>query len=330
MEERKKDHINQAFEARIGVEEADTRFNYEPLLAPHPSEPLPPTLFAGKTLRLPVWVSSMTGGTEQAGNINRNLARACKEFGMGMGLGSCRILLDDDRHFSDFDVRDIIGEEQPLYANLGIAQLEQLLKSDRVAEIEALVKRLRADGLIIHVNPLQEAFQPEGDRLENAPLETLEAFLAQTRLKVIVKEVGQGMGPESLRALLNLPLEAIEFGALGGTNFTRLELARHSANDTQLMEDFAKVGHTAEEMTATVNRLIEEEVHPACRHLIISGGIQSALQGYRLTKLSHLPAIFGMGSGFLKHASGDYKTLQAYVQQIEKVLLLANQYLRAK
>ena len=97
MENRKKDHIDLAFQSRTMSGELDRRFNYEPLMARHPSKDLPVLPMLGKQMRAPIWVSSMTGGTELAGKINRNLARVCHEFGLGMGLGSCRPLLESDR-----------------------------------------------------------------------------------------------------------------------------------------------------------------------------------------------------------------------------------------
>ncbi|HNM26746.1 MAG TPA: isopentenyl-diphosphate delta-isomerase, partial [Saprospiraceae bacterium] len=116
---RKQDHIEMAFQSRVESGELDRRFYYEPLLGKHidPSQAFPPFRFLQKTLRTPLWVSSMTGGTALANVINHNLARACAEFGMGMGLGSCRQLLYGDQYLPDFDVRDTIGPELPLYAN---------------------------------------------------------------------------------------------------------------------------------------------------------------------------------------------------------------------
>jgi isopentenyl-diphosphate delta-isomerase len=95
MPDRKREHIELAFKSQTTAVEADSRFIYEPLLSEHPTE-LTPIGFLGKTLRTPIWACSMTGGTELAKKINENIARVCKDFGMGMGLGSCRILLDDD------------------------------------------------------------------------------------------------------------------------------------------------------------------------------------------------------------------------------------------
>ena len=165
-EQRKKDHIDLAFDAQLSVGDLDNRFYYEPLFSRHPdgsAKNIPEVSLAGKTIKLPLWVSSMTGGTAHAATINQNLARASANFGMGMGLGSCRILLHDTDHFKDFDVRSLIGVDQPLFANMGIAQLEDIIAKNDLGKLNEMVARLDADGLIIHVNPLQEWFQPEGD-----------------------------------------------------------------------------------------------------------------------------------------------------------------------
>lgn len=224
---RKKDHIELAFRSRVEQAQMDKRFYYEPLLSAHPNpadrQPFP---FLGKMLHTPIWVGSMTGGTEWANTINHNLARACREFGMGMGLGSCRSLLFSDETFEDFNVRQLMGDELPLYANLGVAQVEQLIESQELWRISALLDKLQADGLIIHVNPMQEWLQPEGDRFKKTSLETIATFLEKVEFPIIVKEVGQGMGYQSLKALFQLPLAAVDFAASGGTNFARLELLR--------------------------------------------------------------------------------------------------------
>src|SRR5512133_3667382 len=197
MTDRKKDHIDLAFKAKTGIDEIDRRVFYEPMMARHPSVGLAPVKFSGKTLTAPIWVSSMTGGTQLAGQINGNLARVCREFGLGFGLGSCRPILDSDEHFGDFDMRGIIGDDLPFYANLGIAQIEEMVMNDDISPVERLIGKLRADGLVIHVNPLQEWLQPEGNLFSQPPIDTIRSFLEMTGYPVIVKEVGQGMGPES-------------------------------------------------------------------------------------------------------------------------------------
>jgi isopentenyl-diphosphate delta-isomerase len=326
MTDRKKDHIALAFNARTGLSEIDRRFYYEPLMAKHPAAEKAPFSFLGKTLRAPIWVSSMTGGTKLAGQINRNLAMVCREFGLGMGLGSCRPILDSDDHFADFDMREIIGHDLPFYANLGIAQLEKLVLDDDISLVDRLIERLRADGLIIHVNPLQEWLQPEGDLFSQPPIDTIRSFLEMTSHPVIVKEVGQGMGPESLRALLALPLEAVELAAFGGTNFAKLELMRSEEFKQQYFGPVSLIGHDAFEMTGMINEIVEGNNPVKCRQIIISGGISSFLDGYYLVSRCKLPAIYGQASGFLKYATQSYEELEKFVKYQVEGIKLASAY----
>ncbi|MCT4646505.1 MAG: isopentenyl-diphosphate delta-isomerase [Carboxylicivirga sp.] len=331
MEDRKRDHIDLAFSSRLEGKHADNRFDYEPLFGTH-SKITKEYVFAGRKMRLPLWVSSMTGGTQRAGVINKNLAQACAEFGLGMGLGSCRILLDSPKHFDDFNVRPIMGENAPLFANIGICQLETMLDNGTTDKLGEMVEKLSADGLIIHINPLQEAFQPEGDLLKRPSLELLQEFIEQTKLKLIVKEVGQGFGKASLKHLLQLPIEAIEFAAMGGTNFSLVELNRSNAVAAEVFNPFIHVGHTAQDMTRLVNELVDELALDSIKvkQLIISGGISSLLDGYYLTSISKLPAFYGMGSAFLRHAMGDYSKLQTFVEKIDQGWNLANNFLKVK
>jgi isopentenyl-diphosphate Delta-isomerase len=331
MEDRKKDHIDLALESQTLVKDIDTRFFYEPLLSAHPKNGIPETDFAGKTLRLPLWVSSMTGGTKMAGTINRNLARACREFGMGMGLGSCRIILEDDTYLPDFDMRDIIGDDLPLFANLGINQLEIMIRDNKLDALDGLVAKLRADGLIIHVNPFQEWFQPEGDRLEKTALESLHKLMDVASFPVMVKEVGQGMGYKSLRELLSMPLAAIEFGAFGGTNFSKVELLRSVPAELELFEPLSRVGHDAGQMVGMVNHILENEPeHVRCRQLVVSGGVKSFLDGYYLINRSKIPAIYGQASAFLKYAREDYASLKSFLELQVRGLQLAYAFLRVR
>jgi isopentenyl-diphosphate Delta-isomerase len=316
--DRKLDHIKLAFQSQTTKNEADSRFDYEPLLSGHPSGEADPVSFLGKSLGAPMWVSSMTGGTKMAHTINHNLARACREFRIGMGLGSCRKLLEDDTYFEDFNLRPIMGPDLPLFANLGVAQVEMLLDDGKTGLIDRLVGKLQADGLIIHINPLQEWMQPEGNRINHPPIETVERLLEKVRYPLIVKEVGQGMGPESLLRLLQLPLAAVDFGAFGGTNFSLLELLRQDEGNHEKYEPFTKTGQTARQMVTTVNHLVETRNELRCNQLIISGGIQNYLDGFYHVSISKLPAIYAQASAFLRHSQGDYEPLQRFVAgQIE-------------
>ena len=325
---RKQDHIKMALESQVSANEIDARFYYEPLLSGHPIDVDLSKTCLGKTFQYPVWVSSMTGGTERAKHINENLARLCAEFNLGMGLGSCRALLESKKRFSDFDLRPILGMDRPFYANLGIAQIETLCDEKSEEKIEEMISALNADGLIIHINPLQEWAQPEGDRIARPPIETITKLCDEINVPIIVKEVGQGMGPASLAALLKLPLVAVEFGASGGTNFTKLELSR-AEEDLDYKNRFSHVGHSAAEMVSFVNDIvISSEVQ--CKDVIISGGVRNYLQGYYLMNSCKANSIYGQASTFLRFALGTYEELKSYFVAEMEGLAMATAFLHLK
>jgi len=330
---RKRDHIELAFKSQIADGTLDKRFFYEPLLAAHPEKNSYPQLqFLGKTMKVPIWVSSMTGGTAWAKTINHNLAKACRDFGMGMGLGSCRSLLFSDENLPDFDVRKIMGDDLPLYANLGIAQVEELADAPKLDAIRVLVDKLSADGLIIHVNPLQEWLQPEGDQFKRPPLDTIRQVLEFfPDMKVIVKEVGQGMGKESLKALFQLPLEAVDFAASGGTNFAKLEMLRGDQTRHAIFSKLAHVGHSAADMVGFSNEIKAElGSEMRCNQVIISGGVQNFLDGYYLINKLAISCVYGQASSFLKYAREDYEVLYNYVDTQIQGLELANAFLKVR
>ncbi len=327
MKQRKKDHLDLALRSQTGLESKDDRFVYEPLFSAHPEQASEPFEFMGKTMRLPIWISSMTGGTEYAGHINRNLARACKEFGMGMGLGSCRTILDDDTYLEQFNMREVIGNELPLYANLGISQIEMALSNNEMGKILAMVEKLQADGLFIHVNPIQEWLQPEGDKIKRPPIETISEFVEKSGIPVAVKEVGQGFGYQSLKALLELPLEAVEFAAYGGTNFAKIELERSEPVRSRLLQPFSVIGNDAYQMMDWVNEIYAGGTVKT-KYLIVSGGIKTYLDGYYFIGTSKMPAIYGMASPFLQHAREDYETLREFVSYQRDGLQMAKAFLK--
>jgi len=325
---RKADHIDLAFLSQVVG--TDNRFYYEPVLRPHPEGNLPPTSFLDKELGAPIWVSSMTGGTNHAKTINQNLAKACGKYKMGMGLGSCRIILNDNQYLEDFKVSHLIGDDMPLYASLGIAQVEELLLSGRIEKITELIRKTEASGLIVHINPLQEWLQPEGDRISQLPLVTIEELLNKTDMKIIVKEVGQGMGPESLKSLMQLPLAAIDFGAHGGTNFAMLEMLRGDDLRKEVYEPVANLGHTAIEMVGFVNDILNGSSDYVCKNFIISGGVKNFLDGYYLTEKLNAACIYGQASGLLKHAKDNYEVLCEYIESQIRGLNMAKAFLKIR
>lgn len=325
-EQRKKDHIEMAFDSKMT--EADNRFYYEPLLAPHPDAMDLSRSFLGHNFDLPLWISSMTGGTEWAKVINVNLAKACEKFGIGMGLGSCRSLLFSNDRIEDFDVRSYMPE-RPLYTNLGIAQVEELIRDGATDRMIELNKKLQADGLMIHVNPMQEWIQPEGDRIKEKPIDTIRRVLDIVDFPVIVKEVGQGMGYRSLEVLYKLPLAAIEFAAHGGTNFAKIELMR--AQGASQLAPLATIGHSALDMVKMSNQLMEElGSQMLCKQIIISGGVKDFLDGYYLISKSKIPSIYAQASAFLAHAQGSFEELERYIIKQKEGLQMAHGFLHLK
>ncbi|HRP90568.1 MAG TPA: hypothetical protein PKX92_11085 [Edaphocola sp.] len=329
IEERKSSHLELAFTAQSNT--TDNRFYYEPMLSGFPEKSEEWVVKLGeKTMRYPIWISSMTGGTAKAGGVNKILAQAAKKFGLGMGLGSCRIILKDNTYFEDFNLRPILGDEVPFFANLGIAQIEELIAHKEVGLIKNMINRLEADGLIVHVNPFQEWLQPEGDKITHAPIDTIKKLLNELDIPLIVKEVGQGFGRESMTALLKLPLLAVDFAANGGTNFSKLELLRNPLKQ-EFFKSLIPIGHSAVEMLQFLNESVEQLGNERkCNFAIISGGIKDFLDGYHLLQQSVLPAVYGQGSEFLKYAKISKEALDVFVQNQIDGLLLSRAFLKIK
>lgn len=179
--------------------------------------------FLGKQLAAPVLISCMTGGTHRAGDINRVLARTAQRFGFAVGIGSGRALLEDMSLLPSFDVRNE-APDALLLANLGAVQLNRGIG---VRDCRRLVNLLRADALILHLNALQEALQPEGDTVFSGLLPKIAEVCRALDVPVVVKEVGWGIAPDEARRLLDCGVTAIDVAGAGGTSWSEVE--RHRA-----------------------------------------------------------------------------------------------------
>ncbi len=133
-------------------------------------------------------------------------------------------------------------------------------------------------------------------------------------LKIVVKEVGQGMGPKSLEALFQLPLQGIEFAAAGGTSFSLLELHRSEALQKEAFEPLAAVGHSAEEMVCFVNQILQQNQELNTKDIIISGGVKNYLDGYYLLSKLNTNAVYGQASAFLQYAQKDFDSLCEFIE----------------
>lgn len=176
------------------------------------------TEFLGVGLRAPVLIGAMTGGAELAGTINRNLAAAAQDLGIGMMLGSQRIMLDDDAAGASFCVRDV-APDVLLLGNIGLAQLDD-------AVVRALVDaldRVGANALAVHTNPLQEAMQHNGDTDFSGVVARLRDVAGSIPYPVLVKEVGHGIGAVAAAELADCPIAAVDVAGAGGTSWARVE-----------------------------------------------------------------------------------------------------------
>ncbi|NPA26695.1 MAG: type 2 isopentenyl-diphosphate Delta-isomerase [Chloroflexi bacterium] len=189
----------------INLDEVDTRL----------------TLF-GRSLRAPLLISAMTGGTPEAARINQRLAEAAQALGLAMGVGSQRVALENPTLASTFQVRryapDIL-----LFANLGAVQLNYGYTVDHCRRA---VEMIQADALVLHLNPLQEALQPEGDTRFAGLLRKIEAVVRGLDVPVIVKEVGWGISPQVARQLAEVGVAAIDVAGAGGTSWSQVEMHR--------------------------------------------------------------------------------------------------------
>jgi len=183
------------------------------------------TSFLGRRLDAPLLFSCMTGGTPRARQINRTLAAAAQRHRVAMGLGSCRVLLEHPEVLATFAVRDLCPNV-PLLANLGAVQLNMGVGP---AACRRIVDLLEADALVLHLNPLQEALQPEGDTRFAGLLGRIEALCASLEVPVVVKEVGWGIAPDLVAALFDAGVAAVDIAGAGGTSWSEVE--RHRIAD---------------------------------------------------------------------------------------------------
>jgi len=214
----------------------------------------------GRRLAVPLLVSAMTGGTDEAGVLNARLARAAAEHGAGMVLGSGRALLEDASLLRTY--ADPGGDARPplLLANLGVVGLE-------AEQGLRLVDLLGADGLCVHLNPLQEAVQPEGEPRFAGALERIAATVARLHpLPVVVKEVGFGLDREDVVALRDAGVAAVDVAGAGGTNWALVE-GRRDGRAGALAAAFADWG------TPTAEAVLEARAAAPGLPVIASGGV---------------------------------------------------------
>jgi len=270
-EKRKADHIRICLEQKAQARKATAGFEDIQLI--HRALPevdrekiVLSTSFLGKKLSAPLIVGAMTGGTKEATKINAAIAQAVETLHLGMGVGSQRAAIEDKKLEGTYTVARKKAPTAFLIANIGGVQLTH---GYGLKEAKKAVEMIDADALAIHLNPLQEAVQNEGQTNFEYVLAKILEIAGELDVPVIVKETGCGISSEDAKALESAGVKAIDVGGVGGTSFAAVEYYR-SANGKTLNEDFWDWG------IPTVVSLIET-TQTVKIPVIASGGVRNGL-----------------------------------------------------
>jgi len=266
----------------------------------------------GKTLDFPILISSMTGGTEMAQAINRNLAEAAQEHNIAMGLGSQRAAIEDETLASTYTIRQVAPDIM-LFANIGAVQFNY---GYGVEQCQKAIDMVEADALILHFNVLQEAVQPEGDINFAGLLAKTEAVCKKLQVPVIAKEVGWGFSSKNVRDLVNAGVSAIDVAGSGGTSWSEVEYHRApTAFHARVARSFADWGiptaDALEYVTSTAPNL----------PVFASGGLRDGIDVAKSIALG--ATLAGLAGPFLKAANESAESVDLFIRELTAQLKIA-------
>lgn len=314
IRQRKKEHVDLSVSGAVDYRKAsgfhDFEFRHNALPEVNADEVDSSASLLGRTFRFPLFISSMTGGYTEAGAVNAVIARFCEHYDLPFGVGSQRILLDDP---SVRDTFSVVREEAPhafIASNIGGAQLVGGLPTEK---LNLLIDSIRADAVIVHLNPLQELMQPEGDRKFKGIEAGIASLIQDSPVPVIVKETGAGISGAVAERLIDLGVDVIDLSGAGGTSWARVENSR-SVN-TMPQRDFDDWGLPTVDCLMEVNRLQDRDGV----EIIASGGVRNS---FDIAKSLCLGADFAAAAQPVIKAvvNGGYETLERLFQQWERQL----------
>nr|BAL53923.1 isopentenyl pyrophosphate isomerase [uncultured prokaryote] len=317
IERRKADHIRINLEEDVQFPRLTTgleryRFIHQALPELNLDEIDLSTTLLGKRLRAPLLISSMTGGTETARTINRNLAQAAQAAGIAMGLGSQRAAIENPALASTYQVRDL-APDILLFANLGAVQLNYGYGVD---QCRRAVEMVEADALILHLNALQEAVQPGGDGNWKGLLRRIEAVCRALPVPVVVKEVGWGLSERVARQLAEAGVAALDVAGAGGTSWSEVEARRAPTElHRRVASAFADWG------LPTAETLLMARRGAPNLPIIASGGLRDGIDVAKCIALG--AAVAGMAGPFLKAAAVSTEAVSEAITEITRVLRIA-------
>jgi len=251
----------------------------------------------------------MVGGIDEALVLNRNLAVAAEELGLAMGVGSQRCGLDDPGSIVSYLVRDV-APDILLFANLGAVQLNYGYSVDHCRRA---VDMIGADVLVLHLNPLQEALQPEGNADFEGLLGKIETVCRELEVPVVVKEVGFGISRDVAARLVDAGVAGIDVAGAGGTSFSCIEISRAAGADHN--DAFSEWG------IATAESLKMVRLAAPNLPVIASGGIRTGVEVAKAIALGADAA--GIGAPLLKSAANSASDVVQQLSGIVKDLRIA-------
>ena len=308
---RKADHIRICLEDNVQSPEITTglekyRFTHVCLPELNGKDIDVSTTFLGKHLNAPLLISSMTGGTEQAGIINRRLAEVAQKYNLAMGVGSVRVAVEKPQVADTFAVRKY-APDILLFANLGAVQLNYQYGIDECLRIIDITE---ADALILHINPLQEFIQPRGDTNFLGLLDKIYHLCSKLPVPVIAKEVGNGISGTMAEKLIAAGVQAIDVAGAGGTSWALVEGERAETSlQRRLGQTFGDWG------IPTADCITSIRTHDPNIPLIASGGLRHGLDVAKAIALG--ADIAGLAMPFLKAAA----VSEAAVVELTEILI---------
>ena len=250
------------------------------------------THFFNKEIKTPFLISSMTGGSEEATIINRNLAIAAEERGWVFALGSTRALIESDAYSESFQVRDL-APTIPIIANLGAVQLNYGFTAEKCQQI---IDRTEANGLVLHLNSIQEVIQTNGDTNFENLLPKIEHLVSSLDVPVGVKEVGWGIDGETARQLRDVGIQFIDVAGAGGTSWSQVEKLRsHDPIRKEAAEAFVDWGISTVESLITVKQEVNDVP------VFASGGMKTGVDAAKAIALG--ADYVGFARSLLKNAT---------------------------
>jgi isopentenyl-diphosphate delta-isomerase len=325
VQQRKIEHVMIALEQGINVSQ---RANWNDVQLVHQALPevdfdeIDTTVtFLGHTLRYPIFVSSLTGGHPEVSTINRNLARAAEKYGLALGVGSQRAAIVQPELAESYMVTREVAPNALLIANIGAPQLipQARHKPFTLQDVQRAIEMIQANALAVHMNSLQEASQPEGDRRAAGEINALQTLTQQIPLPVIAKETGAGVCREQALLLRGCGVAAIDVGGAGGSSMSALEAAR---SQSQGDEQTLSIGQLYRDWgIATPISLVESSL--AQLPLIGTGGVRNGLDIARALALG--ATLVGIGYPFLKAASESYEQVCLLIENLIAQLKVAMQ-----